>query len=395
MVQVPDYDHLHFGWWLQEKDDGSRDFQTFAGGTGFTVGAGTVTAAMTGAATYRGAAAGVYASVDVAGGQVTGATEGEFTAEATLTAHFFGTQDDGEISWPNRFVQEHVRRADGGMACDAEPRRIDPTAGPPSRAKPGQRSAPERAATAAGKACSTAPAATRAPRGRVTLPAGSTPISWALVSRARSERARNRRQVGSVPGHGSGVFGGFGARGLRGASGTREPAFPGRREHRTSCVSAPLKGDFGDSSVTDNRKSPNRGDRKRLPSETVEFVPLPILTSCHRLKCKFLRHLTALPWAADAAARKTCQGESLMKLFRPILPITGCVMLFASFCLAAPAAGGMETTAKQAYIVDLQTRAVLLEKDSGTPSPPASLSKLMTIYMVFEQLKSRQTLARR
>ena len=98
MVQVPDYDHLHFGWWLQEKEDGSRDFQTFAGGTGFTPGAGTVTAAMTGSATYRGAAAGVYASVDVAGGQVTGATEGEFTAEATLTAHFFGALDDGEIS---------------------------------------------------------------------------------------------------------------------------------------------------------------------------------------------------------------------------------------------------------------------------------------------------------
>ena len=78
-----------------------------------------------------------------------------------------------------------------------------------------------------------------------------------------------------------------------------------------------------------------------------------------------------------------------MKLFRSIgsITVTGCVMLFASFCLAAPAAGGMETTAKQAYIVDLQTGAVLLDKDSGTPSPPASLSKLMTIYMVFEQLK--------
>ena len=30
---------------------------------------------------------------------------------------------------------------------------------------------------------------------------------------------------------------------------------------------------------------------------------------------------------------------------------------------------------------------MLLEKDSTTPSPPASLSKLMTLYMVFEQLK--------
>ena len=77
-----------------------------------------------------------------------------------------------------------------------------------------------------------------------------------------------------------------------------------------------------------------------------------------------------------------------MKLFRSMGSITGCVMLLASFCLAAPAAGGVETTAKQAYIVDLQTGSVLLEKDSNTPSPPASLSKLMTIYMVFELLKS-------
>ncbi len=47
----------------------------------------------------------------------------------------------------------------------------------------------------------------------------------------------------------------------------------------------------------------------------------------------------------------------------------------------------METAAKQAWIVDLETGAVLLEKDGTTPTPPASLSKLMTLYMVFERLK--------
>ncbi len=47
----------------------------------------------------------------------------------------------------------------------------------------------------------------------------------------------------------------------------------------------------------------------------------------------------------------------------------------------------METTAKQAWIVDLETGAVLLDKDGTTPVPPASLSKLMTLYMVFERLK--------
>ena len=62
-------------------------------------------------------------------------------------------------------------------------------------------------------------------------------------------------------------------------------------------------------------------------------------------------------------------------------------MVAAATCLAATASPGMETTAKQAYIVDLQTGTVLLEKDIATPTPPASLSKLMTLYMVFEQLK--------
>ncbi|MDE0173435.1 MAG: D-alanyl-D-alanine carboxypeptidase [Defluviicoccus sp.] len=47
----------------------------------------------------------------------------------------------------------------------------------------------------------------------------------------------------------------------------------------------------------------------------------------------------------------------------------------------------METTAKQAWIVDFETGTVLLDKDGTTPVPPASLSKLMTLYMVFERLK--------
>ena len=42
---------------------------------------------------------------------------------------------------------------------------------------------------------------------------------------------------------------------------------------------------------------------------------------------------------------------------------------------------------KQAYILELQTGKVLLDRESSTPSPPVSLSKLITIYMVFEQLK--------
>ena len=98
MVEVPDYAHLQFGWWLNAHEDGSYGFQSFAGSTGYGRGSGAVSAAMTGTATYRGAAAGVYATVDVAGGKVTGARAGEFTADATLTAHFFGALDAGEIA---------------------------------------------------------------------------------------------------------------------------------------------------------------------------------------------------------------------------------------------------------------------------------------------------------
>ena len=60
----------------------------------------------------------------------------------------------------------------------------------------------------------------------------------------------------------------------------------------------------------------------------------------------------------------------------------------AALCFALAAPNAMETVAKQAYILDMQTGAVLLEKDPHTPTPPASLSKLMTIYMVFERLKN-------
>ncbi len=45
-----------------------------------------------------------------------------------------------------------------------------------------------------------------------------------------------------------------------------------------------------------------------------------------------------------------------------------------------------ETSAKAAYIIDLKTNAVLLSKNPDEPMPPASLSKLMTLNMVFEAL---------
>jgi serine-type D-Ala-D-Ala carboxypeptidase (penicillin-binding protein 5/6) len=58
--------------------------------------------------------------------------------------------------------------------------------------------------------------------------------------------------------------------------------------------------------------------------------------------------------------------------------------------LSSPAStpiGPVDTVATHAIVIDFNTGAVLLTKDPDTPSPPSSLTKLMTIYITFQQLK--------
>jgi D-alanyl-D-alanine carboxypeptidase (penicillin-binding protein 5/6) len=50
--------------------------------------------------------------------------------------------------------------------------------------------------------------------------------------------------------------------------------------------------------------------------------------------------------------------------------------------------GPLDVAARQALIVDFATGAVLLEKNADQLMPPSSMSKLMTMYVVFEQLKA-------
>ena len=47
----------------------------------------------------------------------------------------------------------------------------------------------------------------------------------------------------------------------------------------------------------------------------------------------------------------------------------------------------IETQAKQAFIVDIKTGAVLLEKNADEVMPPSSMSKMMTAHMLFEKLQ--------
>ena len=51
-----------------------------------------------------------------------------------------------------------------------------------------------------------------------------------------------------------------------------------------------------------------------------------------------------------------------------------------------PSQVGIGTHAKQAFMVDPQTSTVMLFKDAEQPMAPSSMSKMMTIYIIFEEL---------
>jgi serine-type D-Ala-D-Ala carboxypeptidase (penicillin-binding protein 5/6) len=57
--------------------------------------------------------------------------------------------------------------------------------------------------------------------------------------------------------------------------------------------------------------------------------------------------------------------------------------------LTTPAAANPEfnTPAPVAYMIDLQSNAVLYSKDADRRMPPASLAKMMTVYVVFDLIK--------
>jgi D-alanyl-D-alanine carboxypeptidase (penicillin-binding protein 5/6) len=57
------------------------------------------------------------------------------------------------------------------------------------------------------------------------------------------------------------------------------------------------------------------------------------------------------------------------------------VLVLLPFMAVAQA---FDTRAKAAYVLDQTTSTVLLSKNADAPLPPASMSKLMTIYMAFE-----------
>lgn len=75
-------------------------------------------------------------------------------------------------------------------------------------------------------------------------------------------------------------------------------------------------------------------------------------------------------------------------MLRSITAIVVAVVLSAcATALPEPARAAFETRATSAYLYDVTTDTVLFEKNADAPLPPASMSKLMTLFMAFEALR--------
>ena len=64
--------------------------------------------------------------------------------------------------------------------------------------------------------------------------------------------------------------------------------------------------------------------------------------------------------------------------------------LFLIIPMASVTAMSMQTSAKQAIIVDMGTGMILLDKNADEKMPTSSMSKVMTAYMVFDALKENK-----
>jgi serine-type D-Ala-D-Ala carboxypeptidase (penicillin-binding protein 5/6) len=65
------------------------------------------------------------------------------------------------------------------------------------------------------------------------------------------------------------------------------------------------------------------------------------------------------------------------------------LLLLISLLLTFTKLYAFETEAKYAFMIDYDSGEVLFEKNGDVPTTPSSMSKLMTIYMVFDQLKKK------
>ncbi len=70
-----------------------------------------------------------------------------------------------------------------------------------------------------------------------------------------------------------------------------------------------------------------------------------------------------------------------------MLSVLRSTSLAVGLALMALPSHAFDTQARAAYVMDQKTGTVLLSKDADEPLPPASMSKLMTLYVAFEALR--------
>src|SRR5581483_4289405 len=74
-------------------------------------------------------------------------------------------------------------------------------------------------------------------------------------------------------------------------------------------------------------------------------------------------------------------------MLRRILVLLPLLLALVLPAVLTPAWAAIETSAEHGLIMDAQTGQVLWRKDGMTPMPPASMSKLMTIELLFQRIK--------
>lgn len=72
---------------------------------------------------------------------------------------------------------------------------------------------------------------------------------------------------------------------------------------------------------------------------------------------------------------------------KKLLLFIGLIAFFPAQAMAQ-AVAPVETAARQAYLIDANTGTELFAKDADTPMAPSSMSKMLTMYLVFEAIKN-------
>lgn len=75
---------------------------------------------------------------------------------------------------------------------------------------------------------------------------------------------------------------------------------------------------------------------------------------------------------------------SAARLLLARLPLA-CLLLIGALLLSV-AAHAFESPAREAVLIDAYTGTTLFEKEAGVPMPPASMSKMMTVYILLKRL---------